>query len=190
MEAIASNLRASAESPTRYATFYKEHVGQVHRYFARRVFDQDAALDLTAETFAQAYVSRGRFRGQTDGEAVAWLFGIATRQLALFLRRKRVEKRALERLGIEVPELDDDDRTRLEELSGLSELRSAVRRGLGELSDAQRQAVQLRVVDELPYREVAERLSISEGAARVRVMRALRALGVLLDPSKAAKETT
>jgi RNA polymerase sigma-70 factor (ECF subfamily) len=41
--------------------------------------------------------------------------------------------------------------------------------------------VRLRVVDELPYPDVAARLGISEQAARARVSRALRALAGALD---------
>ena len=40
-----------------------------------------------AETFAHAAAGRGRFRGSTDEERAAWLYGIARRQLALYYRR-------------------------------------------------------------------------------------------------------
>jgi len=187
-EAIADNLRRSNASPECFGAFYRHHIEQLHCYFVRRIYDHDLAFDLAAETFAQAYVARKRFRGRTDREAAGWLYGIASRQLALFFRRNRVEQRALMRLGIEVPPLDDEERLRLEDLAGLNELRLSVREGLGELSEAQRRAVELRVVEELPYREVASRLQISEGAARVRVTRALRALAVSLGPNRIAEE--
>jgi RNA polymerase sigma-70 factor (ECF subfamily) len=47
---------------------------------------------------------------------------------------------------------------------------------LGRLSDEQREALQLRVVEETPYEEVARRLGVSEQAARARVSRGLRTL--------------
>jgi RNA polymerase sigma-70 factor (ECF subfamily) len=40
-------------------------------FLARRTFDVEVARDLTAETFAQAFEHRGRFRGQSDAEASA-----------------------------------------------------------------------------------------------------------------------
>ena len=55
------------------------------------------------------------------------------------------------------------------------------REHLGRLAPTQRSAVELRVVRELPYPDVADRLGISEQAARARVSRALRALGSALD---------
>jgi DNA-directed RNA polymerase specialized sigma24 family protein len=56
-------------------------------FLARRTFDTEAARDLMAETFAQAYRSRTRFRGSSDAEAAAWLYSIA---LVLAASRRRV----------------------------------------------------------------------------------------------------
>jgi RNA polymerase sigma-70 factor (ECF subfamily) len=56
--------------------------------------------------------------------------------------------------------------------------REALARGLGSLPVHERDALQLRVVDELSYAQVAERLAIRPAAARVRVSRALRRLAL------------
>ena len=56
----------------------------------------------------------------------------------------------------------------------------ALSAALAELPGAQRQALELRVVDELPYRQVASSLGCSEVAARIRVTRALGTLSRLL----------
>jgi RNA polymerase sigma-70 factor, ECF subfamily len=102
--------------------------------------------------------------------------------LSQYWRRGAAERRAIRRLGVSVPELSQADHDRVEELAASADLRAAARNGLSELSDGVRAAVQLRIVDELPYADVAGRLSISEGAARARVSRGLRALaGTLKD---------
>ena len=62
----------------------------------------EVANDLTAETFAQALVSLRRFRGSTEAEAVAWLYGIAHNLLRQYRRRERVESSARKRLGMTV----------------------------------------------------------------------------------------
>jgi RNA polymerase sigma-70 factor (ECF subfamily) len=48
------------------------------------------------------------------------------------------------------------------------------------LSDAERSLLELRVVEECRYDEIADRLSISPQAARLRVSRALRRLKLAL----------
>ena len=97
------------------------------------------------------------------------------------LRRGRAERRALARLGVEPPALEAEEQIRIEELAALGELRSAVQGALAELGPEQREAVRLRVVDELGYPAVAARLGVSEQTARARVSRGLRALAAAVD---------
>jgi RNA polymerase sigma-70 factor (ECF subfamily) len=185
----AQAIFRSAREPEAFSCFYRAHDEPLLAYFARRVHDADLALELTAETFAQAYVGRDRFRGSTDAEAAAWLYGIARRQLALYFRKGAVERRALERLRIELPRFDEDQRARVAELAELGDLRPALRDELQRLSRAQREALSLRVVAELPYSEVAKRLEISEDAARARVARGLKALATAMDRTPLEQET-
>lgn len=92
-------------------------------------------------------------------------------------RRGAVERRALRRMRLERPAPSEDQLQHLVEVARLDELKVQVVSALGALSDPQREAVRLRVIDELPYAEVAKRLGLREDAARARVSRALRTLG-------------
>ena len=82
-----------AADPEAFAHFYRRHVRAMLAFFARRTRDAELAADLTAETFAAALDGVHRF-DPARGPAVAWLYGIAHRQLADALRRGRVEDRA------------------------------------------------------------------------------------------------
>jgi len=164
-----------------FSRLYRSAAQDLLVFFARRTYDADAAADLMAESFAKAYLGRRRFRGSTEEEARAWLFGIARRRFAMYVRRGKAERRALRRLGLERPQLVEWEYARIEELAGLDAMRGPLAEHLGRLAPTQRSAVDLRVVQELPYPDVADRLGISEQAARARVSRALRALGSALD---------
>ena len=188
-DSSAQALRRSRREPEAFARFYEEHVESLLAYVMRRVWDVDVALDLTAESFAQSYLSRRRFRGSTEAEAAGWLYGIARRQLALYFRRSAVEKRALQRLGLQAPRFTEEEESRLRELAEPDDLRGAVPLELERLSAAQREALQLRVVDELPYADVADSLGISQQAARARVARGLKALAAALDRQPSLKES-
>jgi RNA polymerase sigma-70 factor (ECF subfamily) len=87
-----------------------------------------------------------------------------------------VERRALERAGFQRRALSDPEYERIEELAGLSELREQVAAGLDGLGEEHRAALQLRIVEERPYAEVAVALGVSEQTARARVSRAVAAL--------------
>ena len=98
------------------------------------------------------------------------------RQLAGYLRRGYANRDALARLGLERQEAGAEELQRVEELADPAELRRRVARQMDDLPGGCREAVRLRVVEELPYPEVAQRLAISETAARMRVSRALKQL--------------
>jgi RNA polymerase sigma-70 factor (ECF subfamily) len=82
----------------------------------------------------------------------------------------------MRRLGmqIDLSEAQDEDE-RLERLA-IEALGADLRESLQRLPAEQRTAIELRVLEELPYEDVARRLDCSAEAARVRVLRGLRAL--------------
>jgi RNA polymerase sigma-70 factor (ECF subfamily) len=79
--------------------------------------------------------------------------------------------KARAKLGMPIQHYEDSAGIE-ERLSALSRATDAV----SVLSPEQRDAVQLRVVDEMSYDEVASRLGCTPGAARTRVSRGLRHL--------------
>lgn len=169
-------------TPAAFVAFYEHHALGVTVYFARRTFDVEAARDLAAETFAQAFENRSRFRGASTQEAAAWLYGIARHQLSRYVRRGVAGQKAVRRLGIQMPAVSSDDSERIVEMAGLAEMREQVRAAFATLTPEQRAALQLRVIDDRPYPEIATRLGVSEPTARARVSRALRALASAMEP--------
>jgi RNA polymerase sigma factor (sigma-70 family) len=170
----AELIRRSQSDPAAFGELYARHAGSVYAWHRRRL--DWAAADLTAETFAQAWLSRRRFRDDHDGTARPWLLGIARNVLRESARRDRVETGARERLGLPLDLAAEDGYAAVEErLSPRRSLRAA----LAVLPEHERDAVALRVVEELPYAEVAERLAIRPAAARLRVSRGLRRLSLL-----------
>ncbi len=180
-EPIAEALRRSRRDPAAFGTFYRTHVESLLAFITRRVYDVDTAWDLTGESFARAYLKRRSFRGRTDPEAAAWLFSIARREILQYQRRNVIERKAMKRLGVEPPPLEDAEQARVLELAAVDEVRAMVRAELARLSESQREALSLRVVEELSYEQVADRLGISEQTARARVSRGLRAIGAAID---------
>jgi len=172
-------LLASRVEPVAFVELYRRHAEDVLRYFARRTLDPEAAAELRAETFAEAYASRRNYR-DTGANGVAWLYGIARHQLGRFFRTGTIDAAARRRIGIAREALPADDYERIEELVDLAPIREALAEALETLADEQRDALRLRVIDGLGYAEVAERLGCAEAAARQRVSRGLRRIALVL----------
>lgn len=176
----ADLILASRRDPQAFRELYDRWAETLLAYFYRRVHSAEVAADLLAETFAVAYERRGRFRdvGRPGG---AWLYGIARRELSHYFRRMHVELRAVRRLGIEMPVLDHDSIAAIEALVEADAHRTALSDAMSKMSEAERDAVQLRVIDELGYPEIAARLQCTEAAARTRVHRGLARLSDLME---------
>lgn len=170
----------SWDEPEAFGTVFERHAEELLGYFARRTLDPEAAADLVAETFAEAFASRRRFRDQGLG-GTGWLYGIARHQLSRFFRRGAVESRARRRLGMPERDLSPQDYDRIEELIDFAAVGKAIGQAFELLTEEQREALRLRVIEARPYREVAELLGVTEETARARVSRGLRRLASSLD---------
>jgi len=170
----------SWDEPEAFGVVFERHAETLLGYFARRTLDPEAAAELTAETFAQAFASRRRFRDHGLG-AIGWLYGIARHQLGRFFRNGAVDARARRRLGMPEREVSPEDYERIEEMIDFEQIGRAIARAFSVLSEEQREALTLRVIEGRPYREVAESLRCSEETARARVSRGLKRLGTLID---------
>jgi RNA polymerase sigma factor (sigma-70 family) len=164
-------LRDADCDPAAFAEFYRRHVSAVYRWLDRRM--GWLAADLAAETFTRAWLHRDRFRDDREGSALPWLLGIAGRLVADAARNDRVETSARQRLGLPVELADADDH---DEVERRLSPRRVLEQRLAELPAHERDAIDLRIVDELGYDEVAHRLNIRPAAARLRVSRALSRL--------------
>lgn len=168
-------LADSANDPTAFTILYRRWATKLLSYFFRRTWDAEASADLMAETFAIAFTKRSVYI-RTASPGGAWLYGIARRELQAYRRRRRIETRALQRMGVDPPAMDDESLARIEDLDEVASLREHLVGALADLSDAECDAVRLRVIEGLPFSDVARILGCSEGAARVRVHRALNRL--------------
>jgi RNA polymerase sigma-70 factor (ECF subfamily) len=169
-------LVQSWEDPEAFAAFFETYSDRVLGFLARRVLDPEVAFDLMSETFATALECSRQFRGATTEEEQGWLFAIARRELSQYWRAGKVERGALHRLSVTVPVLSDPEFERIEELAGLAPLIATLPEALAALPSDQRRAIELRVVEERSYPDVAATLDVAEAAARARVSRGLRAL--------------
>jgi RNA polymerase sigma-70 factor (ECF subfamily) len=130
--------------------------------------------ELVQDTFVRAFASLHRFRA--DSSLRTWLFSIARN-----LVRDRVRGARRQPLAVSVQESDAaTEHDALDELVA-GETAARLRAALTRLSPMQREVFALRVSEGLSYREIADVVGSTEGAARVHYFHAVRAIKEILD---------
>lgn len=177
----AELLRRSRRDPDAFVEICRRHAADLGAYLAKELRDDGLGRELLAETLAEAWFCRRRFRDPGDGSARPWLYGIARNLTRRSVRDRAIEARARSRLGLPVTPTDGVAEL-LERIAAEQALGSLEER-LGELPEEQRRALELRVIDGLAYGEIAAELEITPEGARTRVFRALATLRLHLGRS-------
>ncbi len=171
----------SSNDPRGFAHFYEKQYPRIFAFFLARVRDPDRATDLTAETFAQAFEARDRFRGKSSGEADAWIFTIARYVLYALYRTDRVHRAAIKRLQLQVEKPTVEETERLEEIIDAEDAAETIERAIAVLTEDERAAIEAHIVEERGFGVLADDFGVSEAAVRKRVSRALVKLRGLLE---------
>ncbi|RZS34684.1 RNA polymerase sigma-70 factor (ECF subfamily) [Herbihabitans rhizosphaerae] len=153
-----------------FERIYRDHVTDVTRYFARRCVDPHLVADLTSDTFVRAITSFATFDA-SKGSAKSWLIGIARRSFAAHLEAANRGSELARRAGGR-RELDGDQLDELIQRIDAERPGRALLAGLAELSDVDREAVELVDLSGLEPREAAALLGLRTGAMRTRLSRA------------------
>lgn len=157
--------------------------GDVFKLAVRLTGNETDANDVVQDTYVRAFRGLRRFRG--DAQFSTWLYRIASNCASTFTaRRSRLRHDSLTEAE-EVAETDPDQDPTLQ--AEASTLRVALERALEQLPHRLRAVMELRHLEDLSHREIAERLGISESATKVRLHRARNTLRRLLPANEDAE---
>ena len=182
-------VEAARRDPSLFDALYRKYLAQVYSYAYYELRDHHAAEDATERVFMQALVGLPRFEERVDAFIASravigadgdssdmstfrvWLFRIARNVVA---NERRSDRRR--------PISSLDDAAELSapgdvvEAAAAREAIGAAWEAVARLPEDRRRAVILRFVDEMSTAEIAAILGRSEGAVRVLLHRALRAV--------------
>jgi RNA polymerase sigma-70 factor (ECF subfamily) len=161
-----------------FADFYEAHARSVLRYCQLRIADPAEAEDAAALIFTRAFSA---WPPANRESARAWLFTIAHHVVANHYRSQtaRGPRRPLD----DALEVHDAAPTPLDQAIA-RENRTELRAAIAELSDDQREVVELRLAG-LTGPEIADSLGKSHAAVKMLQLRAVQKLRALLSPPHA-----
>lgn len=169
---------------------------QVHALYQARVYnlvlrlvgDPEEAMDLTQETFANAWRAWGRFRG--DARVYTWLYQIAVNNCKNWYkarqRRRERESISLDQVGDgetggttrEIP----DWRGVPEEVLLEQEMQAQIRKAVDALPPEYREILILAQWEDLPYEDIAQITGLTVPAVKTRLHRARQKVRQRLEP--------
>jgi RNA polymerase sigma-70 factor (ECF subfamily) len=147
----------------RFREVYREFLGPIRAYLARRVVYSDVE-DLAADVFAVAWKKRASV---TRGEELPWLYRIASYIVANYRRKER------HRLDVLWLFHEPDTAPAADVLLESDPDLAAV---WGTLNKGQQELLALVIVDGVAVRDAATILNISPNAASIRLHRAKKQL--------------
>jgi RNA polymerase sigma-70 factor (ECF subfamily) len=157
------------------AALVEHFAPRVRAMLRARLRQADAVHDLTQDTLIAVILALRKGQLREPDRLAAFVHGVARNTANNHLR-------GVHRRG-EAP-LDDDLVTRLvgADAAEEAERRTLVEQGLDAMAPADRQVLELTLVDGLHPREIAQRLSLSSDTVRQRKTRALKRLLSVVDP--------
>jgi RNA polymerase sigma-70 factor (ECF subfamily) len=159
--------RAIAGDREAFSGLVQREGARLRAFVACRLRDPETAEDLAQEAFIVAYRRLGDFDVSQD--FYNWVRGIA-RNLLLNERRRRSREEAARE------ELFDQAADFAEPAGGGAPILDVLARCLGKVPGRLREFLQLRYEQGLAIAEVASRLGLTTGSARVTHLRVLRGL--------------
>ena len=150
------------------------HHGSAFRVALGILKDEDGAADVAQDTFLKAFRGLSGFRGEASFKT--WLLTIAANEARGVLRKvARRKELALETVG-QVPSTEEGVDGAMERAEEVGRIRIL----LEDLPEKQKQAVTLRIFEEMSFREIGAIIGSSEGAARVNYHHGIRRLREML----------
>ncbi|GAA1231605.1 sigma-70 family RNA polymerase sigma factor [Prauserella halophila] len=151
------------------AALYQGHAAAMLRLIRRLTSDRAEAEEILQESWLAVWQSAAAFRG--DASARAWLLGVARRQAHNRLRRASVSTVELDET-VDVAQSGPDVENRVISAMEFDDVVAAIR----ELPDHLRDVVDLVVVEQLPYGDIARVLGIPAGTVKSRMAHAKKRL--------------
>ena len=170
--------RARSGSRPSFEALVRRYQKPLYFLCLRYVHDHDAASDLAQRTFIKALEKMDELRDAHIFKS--WLFRIGAN---LALNHLRDNARFVDDQAHAAPDAAEHAEPILPEAEARLEAAEdavALRRAVAELPTKQRMTLELRVFEELPFKDIAEALETTEGAAKVNFHYAVRRLRALL----------
>lgn len=164
-----------------FETLVLRHDKFLLKVVVRMTRDLNIAEDIVQETFIKAFRRLHLFEGRSSLRS--WLY-----QIALNTTRNRFRKVNRETLGTEGFDIAVDGQMEAQMMAG--DVRSVIQREVDKLPERQRTALNLRIFEDLSFKEIADIMQCPYDTAKANYRHALLKLKARLEGDVALKSWT
>jgi RNA polymerase sigma-70 factor, ECF subfamily len=161
----------------------KTHTRRVYNLCYRFTGDPHAAEDLTQDVFIKVYRTLGSYSA-AQGAFTAWMSSL-TRNLLIDNYRRTKRDRITDSIDEEATQMQVEEKPaagrRPDQIAEHNELQAQLQHALGQMPPDLREAVILRDLQGMDYREIREALGVPEGTVKSRINRGRIELARLLE---------
>ncbi len=172
--------RCLAGDQAAWAELVRAHARRVYNLCYRFTGRPEEAEDLTQDVFLRVYRTVGSFR-LAEGNFTTWLTSLS-RNLLIDHYRKTRKERLVDSLEDQIATLEEKEvlASKPDVLARDREAGEVLQAALEKLSPDLREAVILRDLQEMEYREISRVLKVPEGTVKSRINRGRATLGRIL----------
>jgi RNA polymerase sigma-70 factor (ECF subfamily) len=164
-----------------FGLLYDRLAGVLFATAYRVLNNQETTEDVLQEVFVQIW-EKSPLYNPTRGKPVTWAITLTRNKAIDRVRTTQRRSRLQEDVEREALTLDQSDDRLPYEMVTSGETSEMVRKAIQELSDDQRQAVELAFFASLTQAEIAERLQVPLGTIKARIRRGMLKLREVLGP--------
>jgi RNA polymerase sigma-70 factor (ECF subfamily) len=177
----AQMLKEIEEDPQKFGEIYEAFHNKIFGYVFRRTTNYEAAKDITAETFLNAYVNIGKFKWR--GVPIQyWLYKIATNELNKYFNSHKYTPQSLYRIqeeyGIDITDHSnaETESIRLQEDLEKHQAFLKINDRIKKLDIKYQDVISLRFFEHKSIKEIAIILNKKEGTIKSLLSRGIEKL--------------
>jgi RNA polymerase sigma-70 factor, ECF subfamily len=191
-EELIREIKHELSVEVNFRQLFERCYSKIYGFFHRKEFMSEDCLDLAHDTFLAVYKGLKRFRQESPSEN--WLFSIAENIWRSALEHRSEKKRyaPFRSLDEEVAMGDDEPSPLAERMAGTvadqldhmieKEKREKLHEAIQQLPEQMRRCVELRVLHDFRYSQIAMLMNISINTVKAHLNQARKELGELLKP--------
>ncbi len=139
------------------------YYGTVYNFLLKMTnYHEDLAAELTQDTFYNAYLAIGDFKGSCKPET--WLIAIAKNRFYMFLRNKKKADLSFEEISGDTA---DTDTLSPQDETVKRQVLFHARKVIDSMEPKMRDVMIYRIYSDMPYAQIGRLLSIKENSAKV-----------------------